>query len=60
MAHGFRYIPKRRTAAEPEPPRCERCGARTDIGMAPHYCKELIFGTPVLAVPFLPLTGEDE
>lgn len=60
MAHGFKYIPKRRTASPPQPSRCSFCGARTDIGMAPHICKEITWGTPVMPTRPLPLAGEDE
>jgi hypothetical protein len=61
MAHGFRYIPKRRTAApEPDGPHCSYCGARTDLGPPRHICKEVTFGTPLSPTPFLSLDGETE
>lgn len=51
-----RYVP-------PEPddgiPRCGHCKARLDIGMVPHICKEVTFGTalsPLATLP-IPLTG---
>lgn len=40
-------------------PRCGHCRARLDLGMHPHLCKELTFGTPLLPLPFLPLDASE-
>ena len=58
MAHGFRHVPAVRTATPPGPPRCCFCGARTDLGMRPHLCKETTFGTAVSPVKTIPLSKE--
>jgi hypothetical protein len=44
-----RYIPP---APDDGIPRCTRCGARLDIGMSPHICKEITFGTALSPLRF--------
>ena len=39
-------------------PRCAFCRARLDLGMYPHICKELTFGTYAFPPRFLPITEE--
>lgn len=65
MAYGFRHIPKRIPYGKI--PRCENCGARTDIITAwnqPHICREVTYqSVPVLNfMPFetADLTQSDE
>ena len=48
------YIPRsKRRYIPPDPgdgiPRCDSCRARLDLGMWPHICKEITYGTPLLA-----------
>lgn len=55
MAYGYRHVPERRTATVPTCDHCPFCCARLDIGMRPHLCKEMTYGTPVTAGSILPL-----
>lgn len=55
MAHGYRHVPERRAAIEPDYDCCSFCSARLDIGMSPHLCKEMTYGTPVTAGSIFPL-----
>lgn len=54
MAHGYRHVPERRTAIAPAYDCCTFCAARLDIGMRPHLCKEMTYGTPATATSILP------
>ena len=58
MAHGFRFVPRQRTATHPDNDHCPHCGARCDAGTFPynwpHLCKEVTFGTAVAPQPMIP------
>ena len=54
------YVPRsKRRYVPPEPadgiPRCDSCRARLDLGMWPHICKEVTYGTPLPALNSLPV-----
>jgi len=57
------YMPRKdRRYVPPVPddgiPRCGFCRARLDVGMHPHICKELTYGTALSPLPFIPIEAE--
>ncbi len=50
-----RYTPP---APHDDTPRCGYCRARLDLGMWPHLCKEVAYGTAIPSPPLIPLDAE--